>query len=117
MGGFRLAHATILARVAGLRKNIVTLLRPLARDGSPRTQPHPMKCLRENRSLRWSDKLDHRCCHNFSFCSLIGEVAMPAGNKIYTVTPLKLARSSASSQSNVVLFSGFRASLVQFSMK
>jgi hypothetical protein len=63
MGRFRLAHTTILTRVTGLGKNIVTLWIFLAWGSFREARPHPMKRFWENRSWGCSGKLDNRCGH------------------------------------------------------
>ena len=64
MGGFRLAHTSILARVTGLRENIVPPGKFLTGGSFPGTRPHPVKRLRENGSLGCS-KIDNGGGHKF----------------------------------------------------
>ena len=107
---FYFALTSILARVAGLRESVVPLL---TWSGCLGIWPQPVKCLWENRCLRCCREFGAGCFHKYRLPLLIGVES----EKCYTDLCLKLLRSSASSQSNVVFISGFSPSREQLSMK
>src|ERR1017187_10216565 len=116
---FHFARAAILARIAGFGKNVVPLLRLWTWSGFLGIRTRFMDYGLENRSLRCFREFGHGCFHKFRLPLVnwgLGVVWRKA-KKCYRDLRLKLARSSASSQSNVVFVSGFSPSLEQFSMK
>src|ERR1035438_1756453 len=119
MRRFHLARAAILARVAGLRESVVPLLRLWTWGGFLGIRTRFVDYGLENRSLRRFRKFGHGGFHKFRLPLVnwgLGVVGRKA-KKCYPDLRLKLARSSASSQSNVVFVSGFSPSLEQFSIK
>src|ERR1035437_587583 len=113
MRRFHLARAAILARVAGLRESVIPLLRLWTWGGLLGVRPQLVECFLENRSLRCFCEFGDECFHKFRL-PLVNwgfGVVWRKAKKCYTDLRRKLARSSASSQSNVVFVSGFSPNL------
>src|ERR1035437_574397 len=107
------ARATILARVAGLRESVIPLLRLWTWGGLLGVRPQLVECFLENRSLRCFRKFGVGCFHKFRIPLVhwgFGVVWRKA-KKCYTDLRRKIARSYASSQSNVVFVSRFSPNL------
>src|ERR1700690_969538 len=104
-----LARATVLARVAVFGKNVVPLFRLWTGVGRLGIRPAAAGC---------HHRFDDGCFHKFRLPLFHGRLAWFGGKRRgYTALRRKLARSSASSQSNVLFVSGLSMSREQFSMK